>query len=59
MGKIKDINIKKRTYYFYNDMVNIKDFNSNLLKLDKKSFKNISISTLDTLQKKKNTKLIV
>ena len=59
MGKIKDINIKKRTYYFYNDMVNIKDFNSNLLKLDKKSFKNISISTLDTSQKKKNTKLIV
>ena len=59
MGKIKDINIKKRTYYFYNDMVNIKDFNSNLLKLDKKSFKNISISTLNTLQKKKNTKLIV
>ena len=59
MGKIKDINIKKRTCYFYNDMVNIKDFNSNLLKLDKKSFKNISISTLDTLQKKKNTKLIV
>ena len=29
MGKIKDINIKNRTYYFYDDMVNIKDFDSN------------------------------
>ena len=43
MGKIKDINIKNRTYYFYDDMVNIKDFDSSLLKLDKKSFKNIAI----------------
>ena len=43
MDKIKDINIKNRTYYFYDDMVNIKDFDSNLLKIDKKSFKNIGI----------------
>ena len=43
MEKIKDINIKNRTYYFYDDMVNIKDFDSNLLKIDKKSFKNIGI----------------
>ena len=37
----KQINIKSRTYYFYNDLINIKDFDSRLLKLDKKSFKNI------------------
>ena len=44
MDKIKDININiNRTYYFYDDMVNIKDFDSNLLKIDKKSFKNIDI----------------
>ena len=43
MGKIKQINIKNRTYYFYNDMINIKYFDSSLLKLDKKSFKNIAI----------------
>ena len=43
MGKIKGINIKNRTYYFYDDMVNIKDFDSSLLKLDRKSFKNIAI----------------
>ena len=27
MGNIKEINIKNRTYYFFDDMVNIKDFN--------------------------------
>ena len=43
MGKVKQINIKNRTYYFYNDMINIKDFEPNLLKIDKKSYKNIDI----------------
>ena len=43
MGSIKDINIKNRTYYFFNDMINIKDFDPNLLKIDKKSCKNIYI----------------
>ena len=36
MGRIKDINIKKRAYYLYDDMVNIEDFDSNLLKLEVK-----------------------
>ena len=31
MRKIKDIKIKNRTYYFYDDMFNIKGFDSNLL----------------------------
>ena len=43
MGSIKKINIKNRTYYFFNDMINMNNFNSNLLKLDKKSYKNIGI----------------
>ena len=43
MGRIKGINIKNRFYYFYDDMVNIKDFDSNLLKIENKSFKNIAI----------------
>ena len=43
MGNIKEINIKNRTYYFFEDMNNIKDFNPNLLKIDKKSYKNIGI----------------
>ena len=43
MGTVKQINIKNLTYYFYNDKINIKDFESNLLKIDKKSYKNIGI----------------
>ena len=36
MGIIKEIDIKNRTYYFYNDMIDIKKFDSNLLKIDKR-----------------------
>ena len=36
MGTIKQIDIKNRTYYFYNDMIDIETFNSDLLKIDKK-----------------------
>ena len=43
MGNIKEINIKNRTYYFLDDMINIKDFNPSLLKIDKKSYKNFGI----------------
>ena len=39
MGK----QIKNQTYYFYNDMVNFKNFESNLLKIDKKHYKGIDI----------------
>ena len=39
MGNIKEINIKNRTYYFFNDMINIKDFDSSLPKINKKSYK--------------------
>ena len=42
MGNIKEINIKNRTYFF-DDMINIEDFDPNLLKIDKKSYKNINI----------------
>ena len=43
MGSIKEINIKNRTYYFFDDMIRIKDFNPDLIKIDKNSFKNIGI----------------
>ena len=43
MGNTKEINIKNGTYYFFNDMINIEDFDPNLLKIDKKSYKNIDI----------------
>ena len=34
---IRQLNIEGRAYYFYNDLINIRNFNSNNLKLDKKS----------------------
>ena len=43
MGVVKQINIKNRTYYFYNDIVDLKNFDARLLKIDKKSYKNIDI----------------
>ena len=43
MGNIKQINIKNRTFNFFNDMINIKDFDPNLLKIEKNSYKDISI----------------
>ena len=43
MGEFKQINIKNRTYYFYNDIIDLKDFDAKLLKIDKKSYKNIDI----------------
>ena len=35
--------IKNPTYYFYNNIINIEEFNSSLLKIDKKSYKDIDI----------------
>ena len=35
MGIVRQIDIKNRSYYFYNDMINIKKFDSNLLKSTK------------------------
>ena len=33
---IRQLTIKSKTYYFYNDLINIKNFKNNKLKLDKK-----------------------
>ena len=43
MGNIEEINIKNQTYYFFDDMINIKNFDLNLLKIDRKLYKNIDI----------------
>ena len=42
MRVVKQIDIKNRTYYFYND-IDIKNFDARLFKIDKKSYKNIGI----------------
>ena len=43
MGEVKQMEIKNRTYYFSNGIINLKHFESNLLKIDKSSYKNIGI----------------
>ena len=53
MGKIKQINIKNWTYYFYNDRIDLKDFDARLLKIDKKDCNNIDIYYIDYVTVKK------
>ena len=43
MRKLKELSINNPTYHFYNDIINLKDFHSNLLKIDKKKHKEINI----------------
>ena len=53
MGEIKQINIKNQSYYFYNDIIDLKYFDAKLLKIDKKSFKGIDIYYIGYITKKK------
>ena len=53
MRVVKQINIKNRTYYFYNDINDLKDFDARLLKIDKKSYKNIGIYNIGYITIKK------
>ena len=38
---VKDINIKNHTYYLFNDVVNVKDFDPHNIKIDEKSYKKL------------------
>ena len=53
MGTTKQINIKNRTCYFYNDIIDLENFNARLLKIDKKSYKDINIYNIGYVTKKK------
>ena len=50
MGEVKQITVKNRTYYFYNDMINIKNFDP---KSTENHIKTSVFTTLDILQLKK------
>ena len=39
----KDIDMKNRTYYFFNDIISINNFDPDKIKIDEKSYKNILI----------------
>ena len=51
MVTTKQLNIKNRTYYLYDDLINLKDFDPSLLKLDRKSSMDISIYYIDYVTK--------
>ena len=44
MGKVKQFNIKNWNYYFYNNRINLKNFDAKLLKVDKKHYNEIDIN---------------
>ena len=53
MGEVKQIYIKNRTYYFYNDIIDLKNVDARLIKVDKKSYKNIDIYYIGYIRIKK------
>ena len=59
MGNIKQINIKNLTYYFFSDMVNFKDFDSKLLKINKNSYRNIDIYYIGYIRMKLIVVLVI
>ena len=56
-NKVKDININNRTYYFFNDIINIESFEPNNIKIDEKSYKNILIYYIGYVTIKKYVKI--
>ena len=54
---LKDTKIKNHTYYFFNDIINIKDFDLDNIKTDKKSYKNILIHYIGYVKIKKDLKI--
>ena len=52
MGTTKQMNIKNRTYYFYNGIIDLHNFDARLLKIDKKSYKDINIYNIGYVTKK-------
>ena len=50
---VRQLNIKKKTYYFYNDLINALNFESKNLKLDKKTWKDIDIYYIGYIDKNK------
>ena len=53
MNTTKQINIKNGTYYFYNYIIDIENFDAELLKIDEKSYKYINIVNIGYVTQKK------
>ena len=57
MAITKQMNMKNRTYYFYNELIKLFDFDPNMLKLDKETFKGINIYYIRYVTKKEEYKI--
>ena len=55
--RVKDINLKNHTYYFFDDIINIKDFDPNNIKTGEKSYKIILIYYIGYVTIKKDLKI--
>ena len=53
MATTKQINVKNRIYSFYNDIIDLKNFDAGLLKIDEISYKDINIYNIGYVTKKK------
>ena len=53
MGQYKQLNRKSQTCYFFDDMIDIRNFQSNLLKIDKKPYKHIDMYYIGYITNKK------
>ena len=56
---VKDISIKNETYFFFNDIINIKDFQPNNTEIDEKSYNNILINYIGYETIKKDHKIYI
>ena len=53
MELVKQMDIKNRTYHFYSNIINTKTFDSKLVKIDKKSYKDIGVYNIGYITVKK------
>ena len=56
-NKVKDVNDKNRTYYFFKDIIYIKKFDPNDIKIDGKSYKNVLIYYIGYVTIKKDLRI--
>ena len=54
---IKDTNIKNRTYYLFDDIINIEEIDPNNIKINEKSYKRIIIYYIEYVKIKKDLKI--
>ena len=51
MGVVKQLDIKTQTLHFYNDIIDLKNFEARLLKIDKKHYNGININYIGYITK--------